>query len=133
MTKTRHFVNCFAFAPLLNIAVLGIFALMNLSWVVSNWKQAPSSPNGSNEGPSVRLNICGEIITQIMLFWQSISLDGFRPFWYLIGILLLTVFGMFLRGLLFSGVVGGSVSSTVSRLNVKTNKDTNKTKIRWKK
>jgi hypothetical protein len=47
--------NWFGFPLILNIAVLGIFALVNLSWVVSNWKQAPSSPSGdSNSGLNVR-------------------------------------------------------------------------------
>ncbi|WNE40439.1 MAG: hypothetical protein GBAus27B_000506 [Mycoplasmataceae bacterium] len=45
----------FAFAPLLNITILGIFALLNFSWVVSNWKSAPNSPSGdSNSGLNVR-------------------------------------------------------------------------------
>ncbi|WNE40331.1 MAG: Spermidine export protein MdtJ [Mycoplasmataceae bacterium] len=68
------------------------------------------------------------MLTQILVFWQSISLEGFRPFWYLIGIMLLTVFGMFLKGLLFSGVVGGSVSGIASILNIKVNKQKQKGK-----
>ncbi|WNE40438.1 MAG: hypothetical protein GBAus27B_000505 [Mycoplasmataceae bacterium] len=74
---------------------------------------------------------CGELITHIVLFWQSINIDGFRPFWYLIGIMLLTVFGLFLRGLLFSGVVGGSVSGAAGKLNIKTAKS-DKPKSQWK-
>ncbi|WNE40332.1 MAG: hypothetical protein GBAus27B_000399 [Mycoplasmataceae bacterium] len=46
----------FAFAPILNITVLGIFALINISWVISNWKNAPSSPSSSSAGTSIRLN-----------------------------------------------------------------------------
>ena len=58
--------------------------------------------------------------------WQKIDLNGFRPFWYLIGIMLLTVFGFFLRGLLFSGVGGGSASSIVSKVGVKRAKEKKK-------
>ena len=36
----------FAFPPLLNIGVLGVFALINLSWVVSYWKSSPSESGG---------------------------------------------------------------------------------------
>ena len=43
----------FAFPPLLNIAVLGIFALINISWVVSYWKSPPSDSQGGNQGPTV--------------------------------------------------------------------------------
>ena len=42
----------FAFPPLLNIAVLGIFALINISWVVSYWKSVPEG-EGKSEGPTV--------------------------------------------------------------------------------
>ena len=42
----------FAFPPLLNIAILGIFALINISWVVSYWKTVPES-GGNSSGPSV--------------------------------------------------------------------------------
>jgi len=42
----------FGFPPLLNIAVLGIFALINLAWVASYWKTVPES-GGSNQGSSV--------------------------------------------------------------------------------
>jgi hypothetical protein len=42
----------FAFPPLLNIAVLGIFALINISWVASYWKSVPEG-EGKSEGPSV--------------------------------------------------------------------------------
>jgi len=47
--------NWFTFAPILNMAVLGIFALLNLSWVISNWKQVPTDSN-NNSGPSVQIN-----------------------------------------------------------------------------
>jgi len=43
----------FGFPPLLNTAILGIFALINLSWVVVNWKQAPSEGGGSGKSPKV--------------------------------------------------------------------------------
>ncbi|MCE8163229.1 MAG: hypothetical protein I3273_02670 [Candidatus Moeniiplasma glomeromycotorum] len=38
----------FGFPLLLNIGILGIFALMNISWVVSYWK--PLSEGGSGGG-----------------------------------------------------------------------------------
>lgn len=44
--------NWFAFPPILNIGVLGIFALINISWVASYWKSVPES-GGSQPGPSV--------------------------------------------------------------------------------
>ena len=44
----------FAFPPLLNIVVLGIFALINFSWVVSYWKSSPES--GQSEGPKVSVS-----------------------------------------------------------------------------
>lgn len=61
-----------------------------------------------------------------MTKWQSISIGGFRPFWYLVGIALLTVFGAFIRGLLFSGVGGSSVSSIGGKVNLKSSKDKSK-------
>jgi hypothetical protein len=51
----------------------------------------------------------GGMLTQILIMWQNIEINGFRPFWYLIGISLLTVFGFFLRGLLFSGAGGEAI------------------------
>ena len=42
--------------------------------------------------------------------------------------MLLTVFGFFIRGLLFSGVGGSAVSSIGGKVSVKTNK----TKSEWK-
>ena len=63
-----------------------------------------------------------EIITKVVVFWQGISIGGFRPFWYLIGIGLLTVFGFFLRGLLFSGAGGSSASKIVSKVSIKRDK-----------
>jgi hypothetical protein len=42
----------FAFPPLLNYAVLGIFAIINFSWVVGYWKSVPES-GGSSGSPSV--------------------------------------------------------------------------------
>jgi len=59
----------------------------------------------------------GELLTKIMAQWQGISISGFRPFWYLVGIALLTVFGFFIRGLLFSGAGGGAVSKTAAVSN----------------
>lgn len=44
--------NWFAFPPLLNIGVLGVFALINLSWVATSWKSAPSG-GGGGESPKV--------------------------------------------------------------------------------
>lgn len=77
---------------------------------------------------------CGELITKIVVFWQGLSIGGFRPFWYLIGILLLTIFGAFIRGLLFSGVGGSSASSVASKVSVKTNKSESKWKpTGWEK
>jgi len=43
----------FAFPPILNIAILGIFALINISWVVSYWKSAPEEKSESGSGPNV--------------------------------------------------------------------------------
>jgi hypothetical protein len=43
----------FAFPPILNIAILGIFALINLSWLIGYWKSPPNDSGGSNQGPSV--------------------------------------------------------------------------------
>jgi len=43
----------FGFPPLLNTAILGIFALINFSWVVSHWKSAPSESSGGSKGPKV--------------------------------------------------------------------------------
>ena len=43
----------FGFPPLLNIAVLGIFALINFSWVVSYWKSPPSDSGSKSEGSKV--------------------------------------------------------------------------------
>lgn len=42
----------FGFPALLNMAVLGIFALINLAWVVSYWKSVPEG-GGESKGPSV--------------------------------------------------------------------------------
>ena len=65
----------------------------------------------------------GELITQIVVYWQGVSIGGFRPFWYLVGIGLLTIFGFFIRGLLFSGDGGSRVSKTVvSRTRIKVSK-----------
>ena len=44
--------NWFAFPPLLNYGILGIFALINLSWVASYWKSA-SGGGGSGVSRSV--------------------------------------------------------------------------------
>ena len=71
---------------------------------------------------------CGELITKIMVKWQGISLGGFRPFWYLIGIMLLTLFGAFIRGLLFSGMGGSAASSIGGKVSVRTSKN----KSEWK-
>ena len=60
---------------------------------------------------------CGDMITAILVMWQGIDINGFRPFWYLIGISLLTIFGFFLRGLLFSGAGGESVSGLSKKAN----------------
>jgi hypothetical protein len=62
---------------------------------------------------------CGELITKIVVYWQGISIGGFRPFWYLVGIMLLTVFGAFIRGLLFSGVGGSAASGIAGKVSVK--------------
>jgi len=43
----------FAFPPLLNYAILGIFALINLSWVASYWKSPPSDNQSNSEGPTI--------------------------------------------------------------------------------
>ena len=67
----------------------------------------------------------GELITKIIVQWQSISIGGFRPFWYLIGIGLLTIFGFLIRGLLFSGAGGSSVSRVAvasNKVKIKTSK-----------
>ena len=66
--------------------------------------------------------LVSKIIAEIVKFWQGINIGGFRPFWYLIGIGLLTVFGFFLRGLLFSGAGGGSASKIVSKVSVSKSK-----------
>jgi len=66
---------------------------------------------------------CGNLLTQVVVYWQGVSIGGFRPFWYLIGCFLLTVFGFFIRGLLFSGAGGSSASSIARRVNVKVNKN----------
>lgn len=60
---------------------------------------------------------CGEIITAIVKMWKNIEIGGFYPFWYLVGIGLLTIFGFFLRGLLFSGAGGGEVSGIAKKWN----------------
>jgi len=73
---------------------------------------------------------CGELITKVVVFWQGISIGGFRPFWYLVGIMLLTIFGFFIRGLLFSGVGGSGVSSVAGKVSVKTNKSKGGTKVK---
>lgn len=65
---------------------------------------------------------CGELITKIVVYWQGMSIGGFRPFWYLVGIALLTVFGAFIRGLLFSGVGGSSASKIVSKVSISKSK-----------
>jgi hypothetical protein len=59
------------------------------------------------------------LMAKIVVKWQSISLGGFRPFWYLFGISLLTIFGFFFRGLLFGGAGGGAGSSIASRADKK--------------
>ena len=64
-----------------------------------------------------------------MVKWQGISLGGFRPFWYLIGIALLTIFGAFIRGLLFSGVGGAAASGLAGKVSVKKE---SKSKSEWK-
>ena len=69
---------------------------------------------------------CGELITKIMVKWQGISIEGFRPFWYLIGIMLLTIFGAFIRGLLFSGVGGSATSSIAGKVSISKSKDKKK-------
>ncbi|KLL04125.1 MAG: hypothetical protein MRERV_27c011 [Mycoplasmataceae bacterium RV_VA103A] len=48
--------NWFAFPTLLNIGVLGIFALINLSWVVGYWKSSPSDSKSNNQGPQVNIS-----------------------------------------------------------------------------
>ena len=59
------------------------------------------------------------LISKIVVFWQGLSIGGFRPFWYLIGIMLLTIFGFFIRSLLFSGVGGSATSSITGKVSVK--------------
>jgi len=66
------------------------------------------------------------LISKIVVFWQGMSIGGFRPFWYLIGIMLLTVFGFFIRGLLFSGVGGSAASSVAGKVSVKVKEKTKK-------
>ena len=53
---------------------------------------------------------CSEVLAAIVKKWQAIEIGGFRPFWYFIGLGLLTIFGFFLRGLLFSGAGGEGIS-----------------------
>lgn len=60
---------------------------------------------------------CSEILVAIVKKWQSIEIGGFYPFWYLVGIGLLTIFGFFLRGLLFSGAGGGDASGIAKKWN----------------
>jgi len=43
----------FAFPPLLNYAILGIFALINFSWVIGCWKNPPSDSGNKSESPQV--------------------------------------------------------------------------------
>ncbi|MCE8167639.1 MAG: hypothetical protein I3273_02675 [Candidatus Moeniiplasma glomeromycotorum] len=62
------------------------------------------------------------LLSKIVGFWQNINLNGFRPFWFLIGCFLLLVFGFFLRGLLLSGSAGSSVSGITSKVSVKVKK-----------
>ena len=69
---------------------------------------------------------CGELITKIVVYWQGISIGGFRPFWYLVGIALLTVFGAFIRGLLFSGVGGSSASGIAGKVSVRVSRSKSK-------
>ena len=69
---------------------------------------------------------CGELITKVVVYWQGISIGGFRPFWYLVGIMLLALFGAFIRGLLFSGVGGSAASSVAGKVSVKTSKKSKK-------
>ncbi|KLL04694.1 MAG: hypothetical protein MRERV_14c038 [Mycoplasmataceae bacterium RV_VA103A] len=69
---------------------------------------------------------CGELLTKIVSYWQSVSIGGFRPFWYLIGIALLTLFGAFIRGLLFSGIGGSSASKIAGKMNKGGKKDGSK-------
>jgi len=65
----------------------------------------------------------GELLTHIVVFWQGVNIGGFRPFWYLVGISLLTVFGFLIKGLLFSGAGGSSASKlAVSRTKIKPSK-----------
>lgn len=45
--------NWFAFPPILNMAILGIFALINLSWLVSYWKSVPEEKKEGSDGPNV--------------------------------------------------------------------------------
>jgi hypothetical protein len=45
----------FAFPSILNIAVLGIFALINFAWVASYWKSLPTDGKQS-EGPKVSVS-----------------------------------------------------------------------------
>lgn len=71
----------------------------------------------------------GNLITQIVVKWQSIEINGFYPFWYLIGIMLLTVFGFFIRGLLFSGVGGSAGSSLAGKVSIK---KPEKSKSQWR-
>lgn len=46
----------FAFPTILNIGVLGIFALTNIAWVISNWKSVPSDNKSDSSGPKVNIN-----------------------------------------------------------------------------
>lgn len=76
----------------------------------------------------------GELITRIVLMWQSIEIGGFYPFWYLIGIALLAVFGSFLRGMFFSSAGSSGVSNlAVSRTKTVHNNKLNKIKLSRKK
>jgi len=50
----RVLYSWFVFPPLLNIAIIGIFALTNITWVASYWK---SPPTGNNSGEEPRVNV----------------------------------------------------------------------------
>ena len=45
----------FGFPPILNTAILGIFALTNFAWVVSYWKSSSGSDSGGSSSPKVNI------------------------------------------------------------------------------
>jgi len=74
-------------------------------------------------------HLVGELITRIVVYWQGIEIGGFYPFWYLVGIMLLTVLGFFVRGVFF-GSVGSSEMSSLAVSRTKTVQQNKTTKIK---